>query len=60
MPDMILAKNGQRFSHLEWITLDSNEKDMLLSRYGPAYTIEAWKKNHVVDTKPRKKFIKHR
>lgn len=46
MPDMILAKNGQRFSHLEWITLDSNEKDMLLSRYGPAYTEESWRKHH--------------
>jgi hypothetical protein len=46
MPNMILAKNGQRFSHFEWISLDSSEKDMLLSKYGPAYTEEAWRKHH--------------
>ncbi len=57
MPNMILAKNGQRFTHAEWISLDSNDKDMLLSKYGPAYTDEAWAKNHVVNNKPRK-FVK--
>lgn len=57
MPNMILAKNGQQFTHVEWISLDSAEKDMLLSKFGPAYTEEAWKQNHVVNTKPRK-FIK--
>jgi len=51
MPNMILAKNGKRFSHAEWIGLDSTEKDMLLSRYGPAYTEEAWNRNHNVKTK---------
>lgn len=57
MPDMILARNGQRFTHVEWISLDSNEKDMLLSKYGPAYTAEAWRQNHVVNSKP-KRFVK--
>lgn len=51
MPNMILARNGQRFSHIEWISLDSEEKDRLLSRFGPAYTEEAWNRNHNIKTK---------
>jgi len=54
MSNMILAKNGQRFSHLEWISLDSNEKDKLLAKYGPAYTQEAWDRNHNVKYNTRK------
>lgn len=54
MTNMILSKNGKRFTHSEWISLDSDEKDMLLRMYGPAYTEEAWTKHHAVNTKPRK------
>ncbi len=52
MPDMVLSRNQQKFTHYEWISLPSDEKDRLLARFGPAYTQEAWDRNHNV--KPRK------
>lgn len=45
MPAMTLAKSGKRYTHEEWIMMDPQEKDLLLSKHGPAYTDEAWKKN---------------
>ena len=45
MPAMTLAKSGKRYTHEEWIQMDPYEKDLLLSRHGPAYTDEAWKNN---------------
>ena len=46
MPAMISAKSGKRYTHEEWIMMDPNEKDLPLSRQGPAYTDEAWKIHH--------------
>ena len=45
MPAMTLAKSGKRYTHEEWIMMDPQEKDLLLSKHGPAYTDEAWNKN---------------
>jgi hypothetical protein len=45
MPAMTLAKSGKRYTHEEWVMMDPYEKDLLLSRHGPAYTDEAWKNN---------------
>lgn len=53
MPAMTLAKSGKRYTHEEWISLDPHEKDLLLSRHGPAYTDEAWKIHHG-NRKPKK------
>jgi hypothetical protein len=52
MPNMILARNRQQFTHSEWVNMPSEEKDRLLARYGPAYTQEAWNRHHNV--KPKK------
>ena len=53
MPAMTLARSGKRYTHEEWISMDPKEKDLLLSRQGPAYTDEAWKKNFG-NRKPKK------
>lgn len=55
MPAMTLAKSGKRYTHEEWISMDPQEKDILLSRYGPAYTDEAWIRHHGLQ-KPKRKF----
>jgi hypothetical protein len=55
MPAMTLAKSGKRYTHEEWILMDPQERELLLSRYGPAYTDEAWK-NHY-GTRKSKKFL---
>lgn len=49
-----MSRSGERYHIHEWNSLSSEEKDIILQRSGPAYTEEAWKKNHVVNTKPRK------
>lgn len=46
MPAMTLAKSGKRYTHEEWILMDPQERELLLSRQGPAYTDEAWKIHH--------------
>lgn len=53
MPAMTLARSGKRYSHVEWISMDPNERDRILKKDGPAYTDEAWK-NHFGTRTPRK------
>ncbi len=43
MSEIILAKTGKRYTRLEWNMLDPSEREVLLTKYGPAYTEEAWK-----------------
>ncbi len=50
---MTLAKSGKRYTHEEWILMDPQERELLLSRQGPAYTDEAWK-NHYGNRKINK------
>ena len=45
MSGFTLAKTGKRYTRLEWMNMDPQERDLLLQRHGPAYTDEAWKKN---------------
>lgn len=52
---MTLAKSGKRYTHEEWIKMDPQERDLLLSRYGPAYTDEAWRIHH--GTRKPKKYL---
>lgn len=47
MSAIILAKNGDKYSRVEWNKLmSSGEADILLKKYGPAYTEEAWERHH--------------
>lgn len=46
MPAMTLVRNSKRYTHEEWMAMDSDERDQLLAKYGPAYTDEAWKLHH--------------
>lgn len=53
MPAMTFAKSGKRYTHEEWIALDIDERSHLLSKYGPAYSDDAWRK-HYGNRKPKK------
>lgn len=46
MSGFTLAKSGKRYSRLEWMSMDTVERDQLLAKYGPAYTDDAWKIHH--------------
>jgi hypothetical protein len=45
MSGLVLAKTGKRYTRQEWVSMDPEERELLLSRNGPAYTDEAWKKH---------------
>lgn len=45
MPAMTLVKTGKRYTHEEWISMYVDERSLLLSKFGPGYTDEAWKRH---------------
>lgn len=45
MPAMTLVKSGKRYTHEEWLALSNDDRDDLLSKFGPAYTDEAWRRH---------------
>lgn len=51
MPNMVMSKTGERIPISKWNALSSEEKDVILKRSGPAYTEEAWNRNHNVKTR---------
>lgn len=56
MDNIILSKNEQKYTRAEWVQLvSSGEADLLLKKYGPAYTEEAWLRNRRNDNVGMKK-----
>jgi hypothetical protein len=59
MPAITLSKSGVRYDHQEWMSLvSSGEAEVLLAKYGPGFTDEAWAKHHAIpnrDKGPRRK-----
>ena len=53
MSEITLAKTGKRYTHEEWHAMDINERDNLLSKYGPGYNDEAWIRHWAPKHKPR-------
>ncbi len=51
MSHMIMSKTGEKIPISKWNALSSEEKDIMLKRSGPAYTEEAWNRNHNVKTR---------
>lgn len=53
MPAVTLAKNGKRYTHEEWVSLDVEERTKLLSKFGPGYSDDAWKRHFANRKKDR-------
>lgn len=51
MPAVILAKTGKRYTHEEWLSIDIDERNALLNKFGPGYSDEAYRR-HIGNTKP--------
>ena len=62
MPAITLSKSGVRYDHHEWMALvNSGEAEVLLAKYGPGFTDEAWARHRGVnlrDRQPRQKNIR--
>lgn len=54
MPAVTLAKSGKRYTHEEWTSLDIEERTHLLTKFGPGYSDDAYRK-HFGNRKPMKK-----
>ena len=50
MPAIILAKTGKRYSLEEWLSIDIDERNALLNKFGPGYSDEAYRR-HIGNTK---------
>lgn len=58
MPAVTLAKSGKRYTHEEWmILMRSGEADELLTKFGPAYSDDAYRKHFgYSNSSPRKTY----